>query len=285
MSKVNRPLVTLTVDCSSKAMLGPAGSFKTCHPASYDLTEALPAEENILQVEAIVAKRCFYRETVQGAEKSGTPSSPSGGRKRLAIKDELMKMLDEANCLYWATSLLALVYNFVDDKLIRRPLDCPPPAIPRLRVVHAALAIPQDSRELRNAVYLLEEKINGNFVKYINNNSAAPRHKLAPPELEIATFLCFAQHTQYHFSQGLVFISDFQGSGGILTDCQVITTKDFADNFGEGNWTATLDNFPLLHKCNQYCVYFGLPSLQTASSATKMRTSQEIDIMSSRVRG
>ncbi|EGO20062.1 hypothetical protein SERLADRAFT_374115 [Serpula lacrymans var. lacrymans S7.9] len=180
-------------------MLGPARSFKTCHPA--------------------------LLEQMEGAEKSAITSSPSGGRKGLAVKDELVKMLNKANCLYWATSLMALVYSFVDNKLTQRPLVSPSPVIPQLRVVHAALAIPQDTRESRNAVYLLEEKISGHFVKYINNNCATPRDHLAPPKLEIAMFLCFAQHTQYHFSQGLVFVSDFQGSGGILTDCQIITTK------------------------------------------------------------
>ncbi|EGO20291.1 hypothetical protein SERLADRAFT_373705 [Serpula lacrymans var. lacrymans S7.9] len=192
-------------------MLGPAGSFKTCYPALLERSEMLQPEDNILQVETIVAKCCFYRKQVEGAEVSKTPSSPSGGRKRLAVQDELVKMLDEANCLYWATSLMTLVYNFIDDKLICRPLVYSPPIIPRLCIVHTALAIPQDTRESHNAVYLLEERISGQFVKYINNNCATPRHSLAPAKLEIATFLCFAQHAQYHFSQGLVFVSDFQG--------------------------------------------------------------------------
>ncbi|EGN95133.1 hypothetical protein SERLA73DRAFT_125463 [Serpula lacrymans var. lacrymans S7.3] len=187
MNQVNCPIVILTVDCSSKAMLGPAGSFKT------------------------LAKRCFFTKQVEGAEVSKTPSSPLGGHKRLAVQDKLVKMLDEANCLYWATSLMTLVYNFIDDKLIRRPLVYSPPIIPRLRIVHAALAIPQDTRESRNTVYLLEERISGQFVKCISNNCATPCHSLAPAKLEITTFLCFAQHAQYHFSQGLVFVSDFQG--------------------------------------------------------------------------
>ncbi|EGO20643.1 hypothetical protein SERLADRAFT_410960 [Serpula lacrymans var. lacrymans S7.9] len=216
---------------------------------------------------------------VEGAEVSKTPSSPLGGHKRLAVQDKLVKMLDEANCLYWATSLMTLVYNFIDDKLIRRPLVYSPPIIPRLRIVHAALAIPQDTRESRNTVYLLEERISGQFVKCISNNCATPCHSLAPAKLEITTFLCFAQHAQYHFSQGLVFVSDFQAL--------IFAPIEFANNFGEGNWTATLDNFPSLHKCNEYCLYFGLPSLAIAGSATTKRALQEVeaDIMSSRVHG
>ncbi|EGO03371.1 hypothetical protein SERLA73DRAFT_149701 [Serpula lacrymans var. lacrymans S7.3] len=181
--KANQPVVTLAVDRTTKSMVAPAGSFKTCHPASFinlgKLSQTQVTAAPILGLDGIVAKRIYWRA-----------SGPTSSRKRLAINDKLAKTLDEANCL---------------------SPNAPPITIPRLRLVQAAVAIPQDPCEANAAVYLLEEKITGKFVKYINNNSAVPRKNLEGSGLNIAEFLCFAQHAQYNMTEGLVFLSDFQG--------------------------------------------------------------------------
>ncbi|KIK31948.1 hypothetical protein CY34DRAFT_102475, partial [Suillus luteus UH-Slu-Lm8-n1] len=109
-----------------------------------------------------------------------------------------------------------------------------------------------------DAIYLVEEKIHGRFVKYINNNSAVPADSLQGREVVIGLFLCFVQHVQYQLTNSMVYLSDFQGAGDLLTDCQVITGSDFANNFGDGNCTAAFDDFKLEHKCNKICRAFGL---------------------------
>lgn len=189
-------------------MIGTAGSFKTCHPAllhvaspstSTALTRTM--QPSIFAATHCVAKRVFFRK---GEAKK---------RHRFSKEDELGKTLDEANCLYWATCLMSLVYIFVDEMLQTQTVkQAVAEEVPRLRLVHAAVAVPEDSSDRTGAVYLLEEKIDGKFFKYINNNSAAPARQLQGKEEKIGLFLCFSQHVQYHLTNELVYLSDFQGN-------------------------------------------------------------------------
>ncbi|THH05626.1 hypothetical protein EW146_g9854 [Bondarzewia mesenterica] len=71
-------------------------------------------------------------------------------------------------------------------------------------------------------------------------------------------FLSFAQHVQYQFSGYKVYLSDFQRSGNLLTDCQVLTSEEFASSFGAGNLTAAFDRFEREHICTRYCRFFRL---------------------------
>ncbi|OJA19582.1 hypothetical protein AZE42_13237, partial [Rhizopogon vesiculosus] len=139
--------------------------------------------------------------------------------------------------------------------------------VPRLRPTHAVLAIPADASNLNNDFgvnYLVEEGIIGKSVKYINNNQAVPAHGLDSKEADVGSFLCFVQHVQYQLSNEMVYLSDFQGAGDLLTDCQVITDSDFMNNFGEGNCTTSFKNFPSEHQCNDFCCAFGLQPLVPA---------------------
>ncbi|KAI0697703.1 hypothetical protein BC835DRAFT_1242716, partial [Cytidiella melzeri] len=84
----------------------------------------------------------------------------------------------------------------------------PPPHVPQLQFVHYGLTT---STDITGPGYLLEENINSLFIKYILNNSLKPMPNLEAAKLQISTFLCFAQHVQYHLSGGQVILSDFQG--------------------------------------------------------------------------
>ncbi|OJA21477.1 hypothetical protein AZE42_11744 [Rhizopogon vesiculosus] len=103
-------VITLAIDTSTKAMIGSAGSFKSCHPAlicsplggGSMLTLPHPATLSAAQ---LVAKRVFFR---RGQGK---------GRHRFSREDELAKTLDEANCLYWGAALMGMAYTFVDEML------------------------------------------------------------------------------------------------------------------------------------------------------------------------
>ncbi|KAG1809496.1 hypothetical protein EV424DRAFT_1515907 [Suillus variegatus] len=260
-------LVLISVDSDPKSMIGAAGSFKTCHPALLHTASLTPTtstsdepslQATIFTARQVVAKRVFFRK---GEGKK---------RHRFSKEDELGKTLDEANCLYWATCLMSLVYIFVDEMIETKTVKAAvADQVPRLRLVHAAVAIPDDTSDHAGAAtYLLEERIEGKFIKYINNNSAVPTYHLRGFEEKIGLFLCFAQHVQHRLTNEVVYLSDFQGSGNLLTDCQVMTGPEYSANFGEGNCTEAFHAFKSTHKCNFYCRAFGMqPFSSTAPNS------------------
>ncbi|KAG1737366.1 hypothetical protein EDB19DRAFT_1636950 [Suillus lakei] len=251
-------VTTLAIDTSPHAMIGLAGTFKSCHPAlicSTATSMSTTPRPAILLVKEVVAKRVFFRKG-QGK-----------GRQCFAREDELAKTLDEANCLYWSAALMGMTYTFIDEMLKtgKVPKDIKDLVL-HLRLVHAALAVPIDTNNSDvGAHYLVEEKISGKFLKYINNNSAVPVRGLHAKEANIALFLCFVQHIQYHLSNHMVYLSDFQGSGDLLTDCQVITGSDFMNSFSDGNCTTAFKNFESEHQCQQFCHSFGLQTFISTS--------------------
>ncbi|KAI0086272.1 hypothetical protein BDY19DRAFT_986757 [Irpex rosettiformis] len=167
-------------------------------------------------------------------------------------------MLVEANCIYWGGALMRLVYDFMENFKNNLPpasaASCP--SIPDLRFVHCGVAVPSSNKE--GPIYLLEERIDDKFVKYILNNSLSPVPHLTGRDLKIALFLCFSQHVQYLDTQENLFLSDFQGGGPLLTDPQVITASKYSTKFAAGNISSVLESFKQLHKCNYYCQWFGL---------------------------
>ncbi|KAG1907552.1 uncharacterized protein F5891DRAFT_1124479 [Suillus fuscotomentosus] len=224
-------VAALTIDTRSKSMIGLAGSFKMCHPALISNADVVPSMStspppSVLSAEQVVAKHMFFWK------------GQTMGYCRFAREDELEKTLDEVNCLYWGTSLLGMAYTFIDEMLKTGNL-------PRLRLVRAALAIPDDPNNDLGANYLIKEQISGKFVKYINNNSAVPAHNLEGREAVIGLFLCFVQHVQYHLINNMVYLSDFQGEA-------------FMNNFGGGNCTSAFNSFRTTHICNKFCHIFGL---------------------------
>lgn len=201
-------ITTLAIDTSPKAMISLVGSFKSCHPVLVrsPSTTSTPMSTaslrpSILSAEHLVAKHVFFRK------------EPGKGHHRFSTEDELAKTLDEANCLYWGAALMGMAYTFVDQMLktgkVQKDVE---KLVPRLRLVRAALVIPVDIDDSdSHANYLIEERISGTFVKYINNNSAVPARILDSKEAEIGLFLCFVQHIQYRLSNEMVYLSDFQG--------------------------------------------------------------------------
>ncbi|KAG1871819.1 hypothetical protein DFJ58DRAFT_713773 [Suillus subalutaceus] len=186
-------VAALTIDTSSKSMISLAGSFKTCHPALISNADIVPSMST------------SPPPSVLSAEQGQTM-----GRCRFAREDELEKTLDEVNCLYWGTSLLGMAYTFIDEMIKTGNVSQDVVVeLPRLRLVRAVLAIPDDPNNGLGANYLIEERISGKFVKVEKQSSGL--------------FLCFVQHVQYHLTNNMVYLSDFKGSGNLLTDCQVLT--------------------------------------------------------------
>ncbi|KAG1886721.1 hypothetical protein F4604DRAFT_1917552 [Suillus subluteus] len=197
-------VAALTINTSSKSMIGLAGSFKMCHPALISNADVVPSistspPPSVLSAEQVVAKHVFFRK------------GQTMGHCRFAREDELEKTLDEVNCLYWGTSLLGMAYTFIDEMLKTGNVSQDVVVeLPHLRLVRAVLAIPDNPNNDLSAKYLIEERISGKFVKYINNNSAVPTHSLEGREAVIGLFLCFVQHVQYHLTNNMVYLSDFQ---------------------------------------------------------------------------
>lgn len=188
-----------------------------------------------LKSRPVCIKQCIHRE--QNADTFKSPIMVYDSCKQA----ELLMM--EINCTRWAAALMGVVYTFIEAEC--RIRGHPPFNIPKMKFVPVALAIAQNDKR---DTYLIEDIINaaddGEFTKYINNNSAKPLvFRNNEERTGIAAFLAFAQHVQYHKTQQLAFVSDFQGrddpflsmvhylscyslTGGrnLLTDPQIITS-------------------------------------------------------------
>ncbi|KAF8987742.1 hypothetical protein BDQ17DRAFT_1258231 [Cyathus striatus] len=200
---------------------------------------------------------------------------------RLSGSAELEFLLKEGNILMWAGALLDATYQWVDSQLSENKVTTLPFAIPRLWFAKAAIATstatiskPSGSsgtRTMASAVvsaYLLEEKIEGVFVKFLHNAQAGLPEKWTEEDhgdfYRTAEFLAFSQHVQYVLTGCLAYISDYQGDCTILMDLQIMTSPEYAFTgtlFGGGNLAEGFRAFPKQHLCNKYCIWFSLPSI------------------------
>ncbi|KAJ7769211.1 hypothetical protein DFH07DRAFT_736144 [Mycena maculata] len=132
--------------------------------------------------------------------------------------DEYAYTLQEANLLYWGSSLLGFTYLFIHH-FISQASEKSAFVIPELCIVDAGVAVSRDQASRNNVAntsslrrtYLVEELINTDsedFVKFVHNGNAVPL--LAPEDLlyDIAQFLCFTQRIQYFKTDGAVFLLD-----------------------------------------------------------------------------
>jgi hypothetical protein len=142
--------------------------------------------------------------------------------------DELKHVLKESIVMYWAKSLLNYTYDYIDHHISTSPTP-PPFDIPRVRFVDAGVALgygqrsasskPGDKSNTKagtvSAVYLLEERIvfddNQEFTKFIHNMDYVPSLDEDQYGYDLAVFLAFTQHIQYVQTEGLAFVSDYQG--------------------------------------------------------------------------
>ncbi|KAJ7318486.1 hypothetical protein DFH08DRAFT_714683, partial [Mycena albidolilacea] len=179
------------------------------------------------------------------------------------------KTVQEANLLYWASSLMDFAYSAI--ALCVSNADEPPPfTIPKLRFVHAGVTVSHDQASGTNISntcsiwrrYLVEEFIEDGldgFTKFVHNGSANPLVDHNDPRFKIAEFLCFVQHMQHFKTDGTVFVSNFQGMCVLcLTHIPSKIAKG-TNIFGEGNVGDVFEKFPEQHICNTYCKWFKLP--------------------------
>jgi hypothetical protein len=145
---------------------------------------------------SVCIKQCWYLCRASGA--------------KLAYDNhtQITKLSAEINCLRWAAALMGIVYDFINKytKIHGEPSF----TIPKMRFVKSALAIFDTTHETYMVEEVIDEAIDGAFIKYIGNGSVKPLD-FSGTAAHRAAFLAFSQHVQYMKTKGLAFIGDFQG--------------------------------------------------------------------------
>ncbi|KAF8576312.1 hypothetical protein K439DRAFT_1622943 [Ramaria rubella] len=156
--------------CQTQVQLGSLGSLKSAHPGRLTLhtqpqgvTEMLGTTKD----EFVVVKRTFYNRPDSGSQ-----------LLRFPVHEEIEAIGKEGNALYWATSLMNMVYHFIDNFVKETgPTETPVPHIPRTRFVKAGMAILYGANGTRFSAALLEEYIDekqGDCRKFVHNANAIP---------------------------------------------------------------------------------------------------------------
>ncbi|KAJ7589820.1 hypothetical protein C8J56DRAFT_859393 [Mycena floridula] len=119
-----------------------------------------------------------------------------------------------------------MTYDFMDREVESCNIPFPPFSVAKLRprFVECGVALAMQSGTLGGS-FLVEEEIQGKFMKYVLNSHAVPIMRPRDQGYDIATFLCFCQHVQYLKTGGLAYISDYQGAGDLLTNLQIMTSN------------------------------------------------------------
>ena len=111
--------------------------------------------------------------------------------------------------------------------------------------------------EYKNESITVEEFIEGDFVKHINNNSV-----ICGTESEIRLKAESLAHFSYEYSSHKLMVVDIQGCGFWLFDPEIASQNMKEEDeflFTTGNLSfAALDNFCTTHNCNVYCNLLGL---------------------------
>jgi hypothetical protein len=136
-------------------------------------------------------------------------------------RTQITKLSAEINCLRWGSALMGIVYKFI-SKYIKTHGE-PSFSIPIMRFVKSALAVVDTTHETYMVEEVINEAVDGTFVKYIGNGSVKPLDFLTGGVAYRAEFLAFSQHVQYIKTKGFAFIGDFQGKL-IMSDKVMIYT-------------------------------------------------------------
>lgn len=214
----------LTIDVPLHSMIG-IGAFKTAHPGWLTLSPIVPSGLGSRSQHPVVVKRPFFRPPSTQA----TAATATLKIVRYSSADELKHVLKESKVMYWAKSLLDYTYDYIDHHIGISPTP-PPFEIPRVRFVDAGVALgygqrnasskPGDKSNTKagavSAVFLLEESIlfddKEEFTKFIHNMDCVLSLDEDEYGYDLAVFLAFTQHLQYVQTEGLAFISDYQGT-------------------------------------------------------------------------
>jgi hypothetical protein len=105
---------------------------------------------------------------------------------------------------------MGLVYELIAEHV--KSNDNPPFEIPSMRFVNSGLVVTEGNRNTYMVEEVIDEAVDGRFVKYIGNGSAIPYTFSNKAAAHRSNFLAFCQHVQYSKTKGLAFVGDFQGA-------------------------------------------------------------------------
>ena len=106
---------------------------------------------------------------------------------------------------------MGMVYSFINEYKTTNGLTSDSFPIPEMVYVKSALAIAETDQEIFLLEEVIDDAIEGPFIKYIGNGSVQPFNFLTGEELRRGEFLSFCQHVQFLKTKGLAFVGDFQG--------------------------------------------------------------------------
>ncbi|KAJ6474356.1 hypothetical protein C8R45DRAFT_834944, partial [Mycena sanguinolenta] len=146
------------------------GTFKTAHIGRLSLIH-LPKQGLGTVPNELVAVKRMYRRRTQNATTGNWVTS------RFPPADEHAMAIQEANLLYWASSIMDFTYSFIHLFLSSTDEE-PPFTIPQLRFVHAGVAVSHDQvagTNLSNTssirrTYLVEEFIDEESDGFVKMN-------------------------------------------------------------------------------------------------------------------
>ena len=112
---------------------------------------------------------------------------------------------------------------------------------------------------------MIEEFIEGEFQKYLNNDGFATYNESVDMDL-VQKAECLS-HFSFMKSQSNILLVDIQGANYVLFDPEIATAKDAIDEYGGlkfcmGNLAkVACDNFIAMHECTKFCKLIDLKPL------------------------
>ena len=149
---------------------------------------------------SVAIKQCFYMKSTTG----------QSVRVLHDKHTQLKKLSTELNCLRWASALMGIVYSFINDHKSTTGLS-PSFQVPEMAFVKSALAISETDQEVFLLEEVIDETVEGPFIKYIGNGSVRAYNYLEGERHRLGEFLTFCQHVQFLKTKELAFVGDFQG--------------------------------------------------------------------------
>ncbi|KZS94017.1 hypothetical protein SISNIDRAFT_484971 [Sistotremastrum niveocremeum HHB9708] len=249
-------LVRLDVDTDHDRRIG-IGAFKTAHPATLYMLTPAPDDMNSSRsvadvIHDIIAKKYYI-------------ATETAGRKHLSryqLADEIKYALKETRTHYWCATLFDKAVQMLEERRValkRTKTELRAP-VPILHFVTTGVAVPKGGKDSGESVYLIEQRIPGEFFKYISNDSwrINPKCWSSPQARITAEYIVCVQHLIFVELKGDVVPTDMQGSGEWLTDAQLLTSDDANALFGDGNNSELLSRFRTEHVCTHFCEFYGL---------------------------
>lgn len=192
----------------------------------------------------VCIKQCWYTDP---ADESATV------RHLYNSASQINYLSQDINCSRWATASMELVYNFVQQE--SEVVSPPPFEMPQMHYVNVALAITDNNvHDTFLLKEVIDEKVDGSFVKYIGNSSTKPICLASNDRAHITKFLLFAQHLQYQKTKGLAFVADFQGIGAQSLPGVMYLSVSLYCRWSHFAYRSTNDHTPVcLHYCYNIC--------------------------------